>query len=382
MMTEVTRKKWVNGLLVALFIGVIVLPVARLVGGHQSDMAATEQRTLAELPQWSWQADEVTTFPKAFEAFFSDRFPFRDRLIRLHNYVKFAWLGSSPSADVVRGRDGWLFLGYKSAVNNHLRRNLLTERQLETARLNLEGRREWLGRHGTQYLFVVVPDKYTVYPEFAPFGPPDGRMPTRLDQLIDYLGSHSDFRIVDLRAALKEAKPRGPLYYKTNTHWNAEGAFVGYRELIARAADLVPGLSPLSRSDFVSRPLPPKGQDLAKMLSLENVVLEAGDSLERVDGACGTRHTVLSPGVEKLPDYRKPFNTTCADPTLPRAVMFRDSFGSELVPFLSEHFQHIIYEWRVYDRQMAEWLVKNQRSHLFIEEVVERDLMRAVMRGI
>jgi len=62
-------------------------------------------------------------------------------------------------------------------------------------------------------------------------------------------------------------------------------------------------------------------------------------------------------------------------------VMFRDSFATELVPFLSEHFQHAIFEWRRFDRRMVDWLVSRQHPHLFIEEVAERDLMRAISAG-
>ena len=32
--------------------------------------------------------------------------------------------------------------------------------------------------------------------------------------------------------------------------------------------------------------------------------------------------------------------------TLPRAVIFRDSFVSPLVPFLSEHFSRAVYLWQ------------------------------------
>ena len=33
------------------------------------------------------------------------------------------------------------------------------------------------------------------------------------------------------------------------------------------------------------------------------------------------------------------------DPRLPRAVVFRDSFGNALLPFLAEHFRHAAYPW-------------------------------------
>ena len=38
--------------------------------------------------------------------------------------------------------------------------------------------------------------------------------------------------------------------------------------------------------------------------------------------------------------------TEIDDPSLPRAVIFRDSFASRLVPFLSEHFSRAVYLWQ------------------------------------
>jgi len=382
MTTGAGARRRVNGILVVLFLCIIALPVGAMLAGYRSNMADTEQRTLAAFPKWSWSGDDLTAFPVAFQAFFDDRFPLRDRLIRAHNQIKFSWLGSSPSQDVIRGRDGWLFLGYPTSVNNYLRRNLLSEARLNQATQILEARQDWLRRRGAQYLFVVVPDKYSIYPEQVPFAPADRRIPSRLDQLIDHLAEHSDFRIVDLRSALLQEKPNQPLYYKTNTHWNAEGGYVGYREIMRRAGALLPSLpAPLPRGDFQARPLLPKVQDLAKMLGMDASLKEAGHALDRIGGACAQRHEISSSGVEKLPEYRRPFNTTCNDRGLPRMVMFRDSFATELVPFLSEHFQHAIFEWRRFDRRMVDWLVSRQHPHLFIEEVAERDLMRAISAG-
>jgi len=38
--------------------------------------------------------------------------------------------------------------------------------------------------------------------------------------------------------------------------------------------------------------------------------------------------------------------TEQADRSRPRAVVFRDSFGSALIPFLSEHFSRAVYPWQ------------------------------------
>jgi hypothetical protein len=63
--------------------------------------------------------------------------------------------------------------------------------------------------------------------------------------------------------------------------------------------------------------------------------------------------------------------TEIPDSTLPRAVIFRDSFVSSLVPFLSEHFSRAVYVWQ--NDFDAETVVK-ERADVVIQEIVGRHL--------
>ena len=60
-----------------------------------------------------------------------------------------------------------------------------------------------------------------------------------------------------------------------------------------------------------------------------------------------------------------------ADATLPSAVMFRDSFTSRMMPFLSEHFSRSVYMWQNdFDRE----LVSQEKPDVVILEIVGRRL--------
>jgi hypothetical protein len=62
-----------------------------------------------------------------------------------------------------------------------------------------------------------------------------------------------------------------------------------------------------------------------------------------------------------------------ADPGLPRAVVFHDSFIGHLVPTLSEHFRRVVYATTYeFDRTLLEW----ERPDVVIQEVVERFLLQ------
>ena len=62
-------------------------------------------------------------------------------------------------------------------------------------------------------------------------------------------------------------------------------------------------------------------------------------------------------------------------PTLPRAVIFHDSFALSLVRFLSEHFSRVAYSWQdTFDPVVIE----RERPQVVIQEHVERSLMAPV----
>jgi hypothetical protein len=63
--------------------------------------------------------------------------------------------------------------------------------------------------------------------------------------------------------------------------------------------------------------------------------------------------------------------TEINDPRLPRAVIFRDSFSSRLVPFLSEHFSRAVYVWQ---NDFDTTAILEERPNVVIQEIVSRHL--------
>ena len=61
-------------------------------------------------------------------------------------------------------------------------------------------------------------------------------------------------------------------------------------------------------------------------------------------------------------------------PAGPRAVIFRDSFGSAMIPYLSEHFSRAVYVWR---NDFDPSLVEAERPDVVIQEWVGRHLYTA-----
>lgn len=351
-----------------LFLIAIWLPLVLGTFGR-STQSETEFRTLAPLPGLAWSRQRLKAFPHEFEAYFNDHFGLRAVLLTLHNHVKVA-LGVSPSSKVVLGEDHWLFYADEGELNDHLRRIELSPEDLKRWRDYLVTVRDWLRARGIDYIFVVAPDKTTVYPEYLParYRNP-GPGPTRLDQVEAYLKAHSDVKILDLRPALMAAKGGLPLYRRSDTHWNDYGGYVGYQALIA-ATPWRTQMLRLPENTFILQRSAPGG-DLARMTGVPE--LFAGPAVQW-NPAVLDGYQACAPELAKGWYGHEPFTTHCAR-RFGTALVFRDSFAIALIPYLSESVGTVRYIW---ERPTAAQLgreVKHLKPDVVIEQRVERGMM-------
>jgi hypothetical protein len=167
--------------------------------------------------------------------------------------------------------------------------------------------------------------------------------PSRVDQLVQYMAEHSSFQIVDLRAALLEEKrkDRGDdfTYFPLGTHWTARGAMAGLRGLIPELSRLLPAVAAVDNSNTSEERLDLQADSWAARLYLEDLLRQqvramsfAGESARELQSSKqGTGQNVV---------------TDQADASLPRALVFHDSFGEALIALLGRHFSHALFVWK------------------------------------
>jgi hypothetical protein len=366
------RSPRVDVVLIALFLAIIATPgLGLLLGVDRSQVSEAEMRRLTEFPEWSWQRDALATWPDRFERYFKDRFAFRNALIRLQAGVLWHGLHTSSTDTVIAGKGDWLFYADDGGIQDYVQSEPFSEVDLQRWQLTLERIRDWLASRGTRFLFVLAPDKQMIYPELMPASLHRLHNSYRADQLLAYMRAHSTVEILDLRPAILEAKPHELLYHRYDTHWNDRGALIGYQQIAMRLERWFPEIQPLQRSDFVTSPAAPSG-DKTTMLGLVDqgkvttpgLVPRLGWSSRVVYpanpdpyGEDGTVVTEVKPG------------------TGLRAVMFRDSFSSRLIPFLSEHFSRILYQWQ---NDFDPDLVRREHPDVVIQEMVGRHFINFV----
>lgn len=239
-------------------------------------------------------------------------------------------LGVSPTASVIVGREGWLFYGAEEMVSGHRRTAPMSEENLAAWAAALEARRAACAARGTRYVLLVVPEKHTVYPEQMPAVLPAGTGESRVDQFVAYVRANTGVRVVDVRAAMAEARAASPsdmLYLKHDTHWSDLGAFVAYRELMRELMKDDAAMRPREVGEFERRVVWAGGRDLASMMGL------GGRLIEEV--------TELVPRFA-VPELRRtgPYNVVAErGGEGPELFMFHGSFSERLMPMLAGHFR-------------------------------------------
>jgi len=356
----------VERIIVVIFLAVLSLPLMGMVLNLDRDAPSGENRTLAPWPQLRWDAASLRALPEQLSRYFEDHFAFRVRLVRWQAIVRLDALGVSPSASVIKGRDGWLFYADDGAMEDYAEAPPFTGAELEVWRHTLQDISDWLRGQGIAYLFVIAPDKHVIYPEYMPHTIRRAAV-SRIDQLVSDLRQHSTVRVLDLRPSLLASKSRERLYHRTDTHWNDRGAFVGYQSIVDALSEEIPTLQSASHSAFEPRVVRSSGLDLAGMLGLTEVLSE--DDLVLVPKRPAAAR-ILEP---QYPNRRLTHAriVTEAPNRGPRAVVFMDSFGPGLVPFLSEDFSRVVYLWQ---DNMDPQVVQQERPQVVIQELVGRAL--------
>lgn len=361
---------------IVLFVTLISLPVVDTVFHVAPDVALMETDP-PPLPDSS-MSQLFKSFNVLQRGYLEKTFGFRKILVRLENILDIFWLhASNQYQTVIKGKGDWLFLSQENNELNVLQDyrsvRLFSKKQL-TRRVDIyKKRQKWLADRGIHYLIVIAPNKHTVYPEFLPDQFNKVSPVSRTDQIVSALEA-AGVPVLDLRQTMDIVKRQALAYYRTDTHWTTFGAFAGYVQIMKRLSQWFPQLEPEIRGEFDIAIVPNLNGGLASMLALGDFFPES--------------RVVFTPRFKRraeetvapltvTPYFQPTVTTDTHEPGRPSAVIFRDSFAHELIPFLSEHFNKAIYLWPYpatprEERYFDKALIEKEKPAVVIDEFVER----------
>lgn len=333
-----------------LFVLLLLLPFAEEQFHFLPEEINNEQRELAKLP--SFMRDSLSLMPKKFDNYYSDNFGFRQSLVAAGATIKCNIFNSSPKSDRINiGRDRWLYLAgtYYKVTQDLTRENSYTRDELVKTVDFWESKRKELEAKGIKYYKAFWPDKHYIYPENMSLAMQylNAGGPYRSDQALEYIKeTGSPVKLVDVRTELLAAKTHSKVYYKYDSHWNSYGAFLAYQKLIKTIAADLPAIRPLTENDLEITYYTGAGRDLENLI---NMRWEEKNPEVKVKVPAG----------KEVPTDGYPLKTVIVEndsaQTGLTVLIYRDSFTSMMLPFLSTHFKKIVLIWDVeYDLSMVE----------------------------
>ncbi len=351
------------------FLLVMIVPHVMELSGRGGNTASIEKREIVKAPDPGLIFSSFPEWARQFERYYGDSFGFRDRLILWNGLLRMrAFDDSHSSARVTVGREGWLFYANENVLEDYMNVIPFKSEDLEKMGRVLEERRVWLEGKGIKLFILVAPNKHTIYSEYLPRYIHKLGKESRLDQVKTYLERrYPKLEFIDVRETLLNAKRTQRLYYKTDTHWNAYGAFVAYGELMKRIGLHFPAAKRYSLDDFTLDAQEYRRGGLARMLSLGGRLVE--ETVTLVPKFDRKARDVESPPANSVHLKGAISVKEVDDPRLPKAVVFHDSFTVALMPFLSESFRRSVFAWT---HDFRPELIESEKPDIVIIECVER----------
>jgi hypothetical protein len=367
------RRRWADCILIAAFLFLLWAPTLDSFFNLDHSRQPGENRLPAQFPAWPHASlGDAQKYVAGLENYFSDHFGFRKKLIRWFQNWKISFFHDRTVYNVVTGRNGWLFTSDLQMVEHHLGLKKFTPAELKSWQVLLEKRRDWLAQRGIKYLFVIPPDKQTVYPEELPgwlIKATPANRETKLGQFVKYMQANSTVPVLDLRAPLIAAKKTAPAYLQNDTHWNLFGGFIACQEVIEVLAQQLSGLPPLRLEDFTWTNTAAAGGDLARMIGSDAIEknyfgFSPNPNLPALKFSDATNI------VSMWDAHKKSLIAENPAPLTKTAVVFGDSFGLAWQKFLGYGFRKIIFMSD--NREFNAAVIAESKPDVVINEMLER----------
>ena len=341
-----------------IFVGFITVMLILFIVLPKKEFSSSEKRYLQQAPAFSFSSLISGDFGEDFEKFLSDQTAGRNFWVGLSSYYNYA-IGNNGSTGIYLCKDGYLINDPEDMSG--LDRNIgFIEEFAEKCPVDMTV----LIAPSTGYICDdVLPAVHMTYKDDAEFEKMKAALPSA--------------SFLDIRSLFKDEYAAGSqLYYKTDHHWTAYGAYTAYRAL----ADQL-GYTPHEQADYKITEYP---GFYGTTYSSSGFWLTAPDTVEVWDNPSNdsTVVTTITDGGEvteqkdmfftkhldeedKYPIYldgNHPHtvikNTAASSDE--KLLVIKDSFAHSLVPFLADHFSEIVMvDLRYYTAPVSE-LVKNE----------------------
>jgi alginate O-acetyltransferase complex protein AlgJ len=360
-----------------LFLGVLFLPMLNDALGWTSFERKDENRTFKD--SLAIDLNRLDKFPNDAEAYINDNFSFRTPLLNLMSRLKFYGFKVSPKpSQTILGKDGYMFLAGKD-IDQYSGRLDFTADQLE------EFNELWLQRNmyfkskGMKAYVLICPSKHAILDHKLPGFVSRPTKKTRLEQFTSALATTSPNLVIDPSEALREERDKQKVYYKMDNHWNFKAGKIAAELLLQKISNDFPRLTSqlsVSWADTVLK----KGIHY-NTLGIEE--LSERDVVPMLKNSSAKRVEMFG---FQCPDhfpycweYEHRFKSQNKNGI--RALIIRDSFGEQLIPFLAEAFEESLFIFDAWQYGLNEHIIERFQPTIIIyitaESLLENQLLNS-----
>lgn len=240
----------VNFLFCAIVVAIICVGALSFTFTQGETAVRRENRKMVAFPPALLSAD----FNRLFEQGVSDRLSVRTRLIDIYHWI-LKQVDNRGNGSVLIGKDGWLFQNsFANKYNLHNFKNYqndvsFTPQEWDLIQRNMQLLKEWCQQNKIQLYVIFPPDKPVIYSDKYPayiLKKGSVSLVSQMEALLNDMG----INVIPLKEALLEARKKEVIYYKTESHWNAGGAFVAYQLIMQEIQKNNPEIKRFTVRDF------------------------------------------------------------------------------------------------------------------------------------
>lgn len=321
-------------------------------------------------------ASELKTYCYFYNLYYDDNFVLRDPLMKRYLSLKILLGSGSVGKTVMRGKDGWYFLGehYSNIVSESLGAKPFTDMDKKQIVERLLDCKHFCDSMNVTMMLVIPPNKMSIYYEYFPIQVTCRE--SRYDQ-VNELMKGLDVPYVDLKdLMLKNKKDSVYLYRHIDTHWNNKGAFIAYQAIMEKFRLTCPDMTSLTDSMVVEGEVMFQG-DLTNMLAMHD---EKEKLIVLYPPVMG--ETIEPPTLNSINGFDY-YRSRCVLSTGKRKlVIFGDSFCAVMFPFFSASCHEILFYQCVGDVLFDKNVVEQEKPDFVLVEVCEREIETLLNLGI
>lgn len=345
----------VAGLLLCVlpFVGMSVAPTTE----------TTEKKELAKLPdvkkEGSWNLD----FLSELGTYFEDHFAGRQYLVSVDSWIESLFFQKTNIDNVIVGKHGWLF--YKDSLNDYQGKEILSDRSIYNIAYNMKVMQNKVEAEGHKFVFTIAPNKNSLYGEHMPYTYSFQYSDVNNRRLLEKELEKQSVNYADLYGLFSGEQET--LYLKKDSHWNNKGALLAYNALCDKAG--------WEHEDYRNCEYEIKKDYVGDLNSMVYPLLEQPE--ENYHYHMDTKYQYVNKG-----NYEKVEESTVSveDAIVQTSnkdgkgslVMYRDSFGNTLLPFMANAFEDgYFFKTTPYNTELH---MKQYNPDVVIVEKVERKL--------